>query len=191
MIKAIIFDFFGVVGQSTYQLVIEDLDLKDDQELQLTDLHKTYDNGFIDDEEFLNTYAQILCLDYQEFIKRYYESEARFTNSMAILNLIKELRNDYKVGLLSNVGIDGYHKFIEPLINNFDQVVTSYETKLAKPDVAIYEYTASRLGVDVSECVMIDDNITNCEGAETAGMQSILFNNFGQIKADIKNLLSN
>lgn len=191
MIKAIIFDFFGVVGQSTYQLVVEDIKISENQKLQLSDLHKSFDNGFVNDSDFLITYAQILKMDYQTFIKRYYESEARFSSSQVVLDYINYLRKNYKVGLLSNVGSDGYHKFIKPLINNFDAVVTSFEYQLAKPDAAIYELIADKLGVDSSECVMIDDNSLNCDGACGAGMQSILFNNCNQLKIELNNLLSN
>ena len=63
MITAVIFDFFGVVGQSTYQLVVSDMTLSSEQKLQLSDLHKSMDNGFVNDTEFLQQYAQILNMD--------------------------------------------------------------------------------------------------------------------------------
>ncbi len=185
MYKAIIFDFFGVVGQSTYQLVVSDIALSEDQRSQLSDLHKAMDNGFVNDAEFLQTYAQILQMDYDVFVTKYYESEQRFQNSEHLLSLVAALRKNYTVGLLSNVGADGYDKFIAPVAHNFDSVVTSYTIGLAKPERAIFEYTAQKLNVDVSECIMIDDSETNCEGARAAGMYAIRFIDTKQAKRDL------
>jgi len=190
MIKAIIFDFFGVVGQSTYQLVAEDYTYSNEQNSKLSDLHKAFDNGFISDKEFLETYAQILDIKYDEFISKYYQSEQRFSNSYKVLALVEELKKSYKVGLLSNVGIDAYTKFIEPIAYHFDEVVTSYDSRLAKPERAIFELMASRLGVDVSECIMIDDSQTNCEGAQAAGMNAIIFENLESLKPQLESYLT-
>jgi epoxide hydrolase-like predicted phosphatase len=185
MYKAIIFDFFGVISRSTYQLVIEDTVLSKPQELQLTDLHKSFDNGFVTDEEFLVTYAEILGMDYQTFVNKYYESEGRSTNSPQMLALVDSLKNSYKVGLLSNIGLDGYKKFIQPIEHHFDAVVTSYSTGMAKPNTAIFEHMANKLDVDVSECIMIDDLESNCEGARAAGMQAICFTTITSLKTQL------
>lgn len=190
MIKAIIFDFFGVVGQSTYQLVIEDMQITPEQSTALTDLHKTFDNGYIDDNQFLHNYADILGLDYQDFIKKYYESEDRFSNSYRMLALVEDLKKNHKVGLLSNVGIDGYTKFIEPIKHHFDVVVTSFESGLAKPDISIFEHTAARLSCDTSECVMIDDSAINCKGAQAAGMNAIVFKDLISTKEQLVRMLN-
>ena len=190
MITAVIFDFFDVVDQSTYQLVVSDMTLSSEQKLQLSDLHKSMDNGFVNDTEFLQQYAQILNMDYAEFVQKYYESEHRFQNSAAILSLIAQLREHHAVGLLSNVGADGYAKFIEPIANNFDVVVTSFQVGLAKPERAIFEYMADQLQVDASECIMIDDSETNCEGARAAGMEAIRYDNYLQLMQKISQFIN-
>lgn len=184
--RAIIFDFFGVVGQSTYQLVGEDYTYTEAQNAQLHDLHKAFDNGFVGDQEFLQTYARIIGLPYEKFIKKYYTSEQRFRNSYAVFALVESLKKDYKVGLLSNVGQDAYTKFIEPIVHHFDEVVTSYDAQLAKPERAIFELMAHKLGVDVSECIMIDDSESNCEGARAAGMQAICFTTLDNLKQTLR-----
>lgn len=175
MIKAVIFDFFGVIGRSTYQLVVQDLHLSKEQQSDLADLHKALDNGFIDTTDFLRRYASILQLEYSKFIDRYYDSLERFTTTPDMLALVKQLRKTYKVGLLSNVEAESYIQFIEPLVGNFDVVVTSFQVQLAKPEVAIYEHMAAELGTQPAECIMIDDSKTNCEGALVAGMEAIQF----------------
>lgn len=185
MYRAIIFDFFGVIGHSTYQLVVRDIALSHSQKDELNDLHKALDNGYIDTEDFLQRYAAILQLEYSDFINRYYDSLERFTTTPDMLAFVQQLRKSYKVGLLSNVGAEGYFQFIEPLIGNFDEVVTSFQVQLAKPEVAIYEHMAAELGVQPAECIMIDDSETNCEGARAAGMEAIHFQNSEQLSKEL------
>ena len=188
MHKAIIFDFFGVIGHSTYQLVVRDIALSRTQKDELNDLHKALDNGFIDTNEFLQRYAAILQLEYAEFINRYYVSLERFTTTPDMLAFVQQLRKSYKVGLLSNVGAEGYFQFIEPLVRNFDAVVASFQVQLAKPEVAIYELMAAKLGVHPTECIMIDDSETNCEGARAAGMEAIVFSDINAAKLGLRSL---
>ncbi|MDR0967777.1 MAG: HAD-IA family hydrolase [Rickettsiales bacterium] len=40
----------------------------------------------------------------------------------------------------------------------------------------MYELSAKRLGVDVSECLFIDDSLINVQGAIKAGMKSFVYN---------------
>jgi putative hydrolase of the HAD superfamily len=189
MIKAIIFDFFGVVGKSTYRMIHEDFQTTPEQNVQFQELHKAHDYEFISDEEFINSYAQILGINYQEMLAIYNNAERRFGASQALLEYIAELRKSYKVALLSNISSDSFHHFIEPIKDNFDVVVTSYENKLAKPERAIYELCAQKLGFDVSECLMIDDNFNNCEGARAAGMEAIEYKGLKDLENQINNFL--
>ena len=188
MIKAIIFDFFGVVGESTYQLIADRHQLSSSQLDQLTDLHKSFDNGFISEIDFFRAYADIIGISYQEFMEDYYDSGERLETSHAVLAYAKELRKNYKIGLLSNVGESSYNKFIQPIEHCFDAVVTSHQAQLAKPDVAIFELTANKLGVDACECVMIDDSSTNCQGAMAAGMQALLYKDINALKLQLESL---
>ena len=57
----------------------------------------------------------------------------------------------------------------------FDVRVLSYEESLAKLNPEIFTLTAGRLGVAASKCVMIDDRVENCEGAEIAGMMALQY----------------
>jgi epoxide hydrolase-like predicted phosphatase len=189
MIKAVIFDFFGVVGQSTYQLIAERHSLNTAQINDLTDLHKSFDNGYINEQDFMQSYADILGISYEQFMDDYYDSGEKFHTSHAVLAYAKELRISYKTALLSNVGESAHTKFIQPIESFFDVVVTSHQVGLAKPETAIFELTASRLGMDVSECVMIDDSLTNCQGAISAGMQAILFTDISNLKDNLDNLV--
>lgn len=56
----------------------------------------------------------------------------------------------------------------------FDQVILSYEVKMQKPDIRIYQKAADLLGVDAKECIFVGDGGSNeLEGAKLAGMKAI------------------
>lgn len=44
---------------------------------------------------------------------------------------------------------------------------------MRKPDEHIYLLAAERLGLRPDECVMVDDIVENCTGAEMVGMRSV------------------
>ena len=45
--------------------------------------------------------------------------------------------------------------------------------KQQKPDPAIYQLLCERYGLTPAECLFVDDNADNCEGARIAGMQAV------------------
>jgi HAD superfamily hydrolase (TIGR01509 family) len=190
MIKAIIFDFFGVIGQSTYMLVSEDFETTDEQRKQFKELHKAHDYGFINHTQLMKSYAEILHVDYIRIEKVYHNADRRLRTSKKLLDYVEKLSKNYKIGLISNVSRDSYFEFIEPIKDYFDVIVTSYHTKLAKPERAIYELAAKDLGVDISECVMIDDSFENCEGARAAGMEAIQFEDIDHLINGLKKVFS-
>jgi epoxide hydrolase-like predicted phosphatase len=56
----------------------------------------------------------------------------------------------------------------------FDTVVISSEVGLRKPDPAIYELTAQRLGMAPDACVYVDDLAPNLKPARALGMATVL-----------------
>ena len=48
MKKAIVFDFFGVIGKSVYQVLFEKIgSIQPANDAKIHDLHKALDNGFL------------------------------------------------------------------------------------------------------------------------------------------------
>jgi len=92
-----------------------------------------------------------------------------------IIPMLKRLRScGYKLAILSNCSEEEVRTICESsLAPLFDAIVLSYETGLCKPDTAIYELTAQRLGVDVRDCVFIGDGGSNeLYGAVKSGMRA-------------------
>ena len=109
-----------------------------------------------------------------------------------ILDFIASLKPRYKIGLLSNVSTDwvktDFLSVAEAAL--FDDIILSYRVGVVKPNPKIYHICAEELGVEVSECVLIDDGAHNCEGAIKAGMQAILYSNLEQAKEELDRILT-
>lgn len=188
MTRAIIFDFFGVIGASVYQLIAEKIDIKAENIQAITDLHKALDNGYINQEEFFQTYAELTDMNVTDFLKIYHDSDKRFAVSEKLLSYIKELKEQgYVIGLLSNVNEEAYIEFIKPIEKKglFNVVVPSYLYGIAKPDQEIFRICAQELSVDVTECLMVDDVLSNCESAISVGMQAVQYISFTDFKTKL------
>ncbi len=108
-----------------------------------------------------------------------------------LLDFIRQkLKPSYKIGLLSNSSGQGIQKFFsgddEKL---FDDMVFSGEVGIAKPHPEIYKLAAKRLGVKSEECIYIDDDDYRVEGAKTASMPAIVYEDFEQMKTELEALL--
>jgi putative hydrolase of the HAD superfamily len=78
-----------------------------------------------------------------------------------------------RTGLISNsMGAGRYDRSTFPEL--FDGVVISGDEGIHKPERAIYELGAERVGLSPADCVFVDDLRENCEGAEAVGMTAVL-----------------
>ena len=190
MIKAFIFDFFGVIGASTYQLIAEKIDVHNpDQLTAISDLHKSLDNGFVSQEDFLHQYAQIANLSYEDFLQIYHNSNNRFSVSEKLIEYIGDLKKQgYKIGLLSNVNKEAFEEFVKPIVvqdNYFDAVMPSFQTGLVKPSSAAFLEMSNKLQVAPEECLMVDDLELNCLSAQSAGLKAIIYRNYHQFRLEL------
>ncbi len=171
MVRGIIFDCFGVLYGGSIETLLSLCPLE--RIMDMRDLNKEADYGFITNEDYINGLADILAMTPDEVVALLKQKHNRNED---LIEFVRELKRDgrYRLGLLSNVGKGTVERlFGDELHELFDVVVLSYEEHLAKPNPAVFTLTTDRLGVPAGECVMIDDLETNCEGAEVAGLQSI------------------
>ena len=62
-----------------------------------------------------------------------------------------------------------------PVFDILDGMLVSGEEHLLKPDKAIFRRLIEKFSLNPSECLFIDDNPFNVEGANAAGLPAILF----------------
>jgi len=189
MIKAVIFDCFGVLTTDGW-LPFKRKYFSHNPELKAkaTDLNKQTDAGLASYKDFAHGVAELAHVPFAEAIKAI---EHNVTDDELLEYLAAELKPRYKLGVLSNAGADWLDKLFSPAqIALFDAVALSYETGFVKPDPRAYQAIAERLGVEASECVFIDDQERYCTAAREQGMQAIVYTSLERFKQDLPPLLS-
>lgn len=192
MIKALIFDYFGVVRpnghglRSVYRQLGGDVE-KD--ETFIADITTAANAGFIDD--MYQQLADHLGVSLKVWLAAV---SAVNNNDQDLLQYIKQLRSvrHVKTGLLSNASAGSLEVFFAPgeIERYFDAAMVSGDSGFFKPEAAFYRMMADQLGVEPEECVMVDDREEYCRGAEFVGMKSILYQNLNQFKTDLDALIT-
>ncbi len=188
MISAIVFDCFGVLMTDAW-LPFKARVFGDDPELSLeaTNLMRQSDAGLISYDDFIHSIAELASMPFIETKKAIDDNVA----NEELFAYIKELKKDYKIGLLSNASANWLADMFSPeQLQLFDAVALSYETGHIKPDQRAYEIVAERLGVDTSECVFVDDQELCCTGAREAGMKAVWYQNVDQTRTELNVLLN-
>jgi len=72
-----------------------------------------------------------------------------------------------------------------PFLRRFRDVVVSGHERMLKPDPAIYRLCLDRNGLRAEDCVFIDDNAANVEGARVVGIDAVRFTAPEALAADL------
>jgi epoxide hydrolase-like predicted phosphatase len=190
MIKAVIFDFFGVlVGQGfseTYRQAGGD-PVKD--RLFIEDMLGAANRGIISSEEMRQMIIRQLGITYEAWVDALGRSEKP---NPALLAYAIELQDrGYKLAILSNANKGTLQrKMTKQQLDIFDELVVSAEVGTIKPDREIYLLAAERLGVQPKECVFTDDIKDYVEAARVAGMKAFLFEDTKRFQDELEQLLA-
>ncbi len=190
MIKAIIFDYFGVIVSEGVTSFLDNFcpvnSTKRQGAIKLID---DYDkNSAITYDEFLEQLAQIAGTT-KDVAEKYLDND--YPNRSLINYIRTELKPHYKVGILSNSAQDWVSEELDPEdIKIFDEIVLSYKYKMIKPHPEIFELITNKLNIKPAECVLIDDQMRHCDGARAVGMQAIQYKDFEQFKNELEKLLA-
>ncbi len=199
MIKAVIFDFGGVImrtrdyaGRRKWEERLGLGEFGADQLVFGTSDRLDAGLGVITEEELWKRIGEARGFDaatLAEFRADFWSGDRVDRDVVA---LIERLRPRYKVGLLSNAW-DSLRKVLArreygPLLPLFDAVVVSAEEGLQKPDVRIYRRAVDVLGVAPPEAVFVDDVQANVEGARAAGLAGIRFTEAPDVAAALEAL---
>lgn len=179
MIKAVIFDFDGVLAGTIFVSVEElrhifaERGLKfDERKLLLLEgakikkiiaelLDKDMDNPLV--EEI-----------YREKVRIFRKHRLEIKPWPEAISLVKSLKSK---GLLIGLASGGYRENIETILRGhiklFDAVITGDDVHEAKPNPTVFLKAAEKLGVKPEECVVIDNAPRGVEAAKKAGMKCI------------------
>ncbi len=188
MIKAVIFDCFGVLASEGW-IPFRDEHLADEPAKlqQANDLMRELATGRIADDTFLTAIASLTNVS-PEAVRE--QMNANVPDE-AVFDYIQTLKPRYKVAMLSNVGQNRLAEIFTPeQLSLIDVFALSSETGYAKPDREAYLHVMKRLGVEPEECVFVDDQPRYLDGAQAAGMQTVLFQTAGLCVRELESILS-
>lgn len=187
MIKAILFDCFGVLATDAW-LPFKKQYFGNDPKLyrQASDLVSQANSGLIDYETFISSVADLAGVDSATV----HRAITRNVPNDELFDYIRELKQDYKIGFLSNIAGDRLKQiFTADQLALLDVIELSYKTGFIKPQAEAYRNIAQQLGVAVDECVFVDDQERQVAGAHQIGMPAILYQDFEQFRTSLDRLL--
>ncbi|WP_328996475.1 HAD family phosphatase [Kribbella sp. NBC_01245] len=113
---------------------------------------------------------------------------AHFEHAPQMSALVRRARaKGLRTALLSNSWGNTYPR--DSWDGMFDTIVISGEVGLRKPEPEIYQLTAERLGLELAECVFVDDMQPNVDGARKLGMTAILHTSYDETRRELEALL--
>ena len=184
MIKAVIFDCFGVLYRDNLSLLYDAV--PENQHQALRDIIHATDLGMLTRDEYYNRIAELAGGDVPLDV-RAIELRQHVRDDVMVA-YSQTFRSNYKVGLLSNIDSGTIRQLFPNHEELFDVFVASGDLGTAKPDERIFTYAAEQLGLPPDQCVMIDDIARNVDGARFAGMHGILFTNRQNLDQELKRL---
>lgn len=189
MIKAAIFDFYGVIQTD------EVLVWAEKQSVEFPNLRQVVDEASykIDlDHITLEEYFQELASAVNRpvaTVKKELNEEIKINQPLLVI--VDQLRESgVKTAILSNDGSSLIAYMKEHNISeHFDQVFVSGELNMMKPDARIYKYVIQQLQVEPQEAIFFDDRQSNVDGAIRAGLQAQVFTSNNQVRNLLTDLL--
>ena len=196
MIRNIVFDMGNVMIYFNKNIFLDRAGVTGEDRTQLERIvfdsleWARLDRGSLKEEEALS----IMCARLPERLHaaaRYFvcgwDKPLRPVRGMA--ELVRELKAaGYGIYLLSNAASRQHDYWPDiPGSECFDGTLISADELLTKPEREIFELFFERFSLTPDECVFIDDNTMNAEGAYRCGMHPIVFHDdVGELRARLR-----
>lgn len=196
-IKAVFFDFGGVIQRTEYQAPRQQLAQRFGMEYEDIDnivfnspTAKQATVGEIPVNKHWEAVAKRLKVDKKEIEKVEAEFFAGDLLDLSILEYLRSLRPRYVTGLISNAWSDMREYLIRKKIDDaFEHLTISAEVGMAKPETKIYHLALEQAQVKAGEAVFVDDVLANIEACEAVGMKGIHFKDPHVSMEQLKKLL--
>lgn len=189
MIKAVIFDCFGV--------------LTADRWLAFCDVHFSHNDETLEHARALNHRVDAGLIAYSDFVDQvaelagvsaadtWRELTRQAPNEPLLAYIRDSVKPQYAVGMLSNAAENWLDTLFEQWhVALFDQVVLSCDVGATKPEAIMYETIAAKLGCLPEECLFIDDQPRFVVGAQDIGMKGSVFTDTKSFIQEFEEIIS-
>lgn len=199
MIKAIAFDYNGVLVRDesrTLNKIIEYLGIT--KEEWRNEWFSGNRGASINQKSYQEYFLEVCSkfkdpnISKNQILEMLEERKNGYRVNSELIEIIKILKNkDYKIGLLSNYGIELRDKLKKDEIYDlFDTIVVSSEVGCQKPELEIFKILFTNLGVEPAEVVFTDDASKSLENSESIGYFPILYKNNESFKIELEKILN-
>lgn len=166
----LIFDCFGVIIKDDISTVwLKEHFNNETISILRRDFFPKSDIGDISCDDLFKELSRLSKIDIAQIRNDFFTS---IIYDNQTIELIKELKNDYHIALLSNAPQEICNHITKrnDIFDLFDEIVFSCECHMIKPNKDIYNFLLSKFEGNYHYSVMIDDNPTNLDGAINAGI---------------------
>ncbi len=187
MIKALLFDFFGVISDEVAPPWFSRYFNEEDAVRLKAQIFERADLGLITEDE---TYAEMSALTGipKEQVKQEFYSLVKIDTEL--VQFIKSLKEKIPVYLLSNAPEGFLRRVLEEndLYPLFDGLFISCEIGLKKPSAAYYTYALKNIGVRAEDAFFTDDNEQNVKSARASGINAEVYLGVKGLKRQLMSL---
>lgn len=198
----IIFDLGNVLIDFNHRIAVERISkftTKTPEEIyQLffdSELTGIFEEGKITGQDFFARVKEMLKfnLAYEEFLPIWNEIFFITPHNLAVQRLIKDLKNNYKIVLISNINElhFTYLKNKFDIFSGFNKIILSFEVGVRKPDPKIYLRALELVMTTPQKVVYTDDRLDLVEAAAKLGITSIHFKGMDFLKENLIKLKIN
>jgi putative hydrolase of the HAD superfamily len=183
MTEAIIFDFFGVICPDLHEVWTRKHHIKNTSALY-EEIGKNVDLGLAPEDDYIRSLSIKTGIP-SGLIRK--ELDEEIVINKEIINIIRELRKKYKIGLLSDASASLLDRVLKEnhIREYFDSLAVSSEIGYTKPDPENYWFILNTLRVKPEKAVFIDDSPSNVRGAENIGMKAFLYKDEASLRKQL------
>lgn len=187
MIKAVIFDCFGVLTADRW-LAFCDRHFSDPEMLEeARALNIRVDAGLIEYSDFVSSIAKLAVIPVEDAWR---ELTRQAPNEPLFAYIRDTVKPRYSIGLLSNAAENWLDTLFESWqVALFDEVVLSCDVGATKPEAIMYETIATKLGLAPEECLFIDDQPRFVTGARDVGMKAIGYTDMTSFVSEFEGII--
>lgn len=199
MIKAVIFDYGGVVHSlskiGSTQRIAEAFDLPVEKIKPYTKkLGIMMGEGKITEEHYWEELSKLVEKSKPKNYRKVWKYQTTEDSVIfpEIINLVKEIKNQGILAVVLSNTILPHAEFNREQggYEHFDKVFLSYEMGVRKPDKRAYETVLWEMNLKAEDCIFIDDLEENLIPARVLGMKTILAANPDQVVREVRKIIT-
>ena len=165
MIKVIAFDYAGVIAPGLFSSWLGQNNVNKDMGHKYFEHYsKRWDMGEVDLEGYYKLISEISGVAPELIWNTFFENSIYNED---VVEIIKKLKQKYKVVLFSNNFSDALRRRLEKhkITNLFDEIIISSEYKMMKPNQDFFHLMLSIVEANKNEVVFVDDRKINVDAS--------------------------